>query len=183
MIRGSFRQRPPPFLRDPTRATSIRASAAAQPLAGCAQSRAHKVDYLPNRKPCTQNIASVQPSRQAASNFERTAAVGLGAATRAAKWGMEERRRWRTWSAGYHASGDRSRPRGHALDFEAVDVRGVVRRQSPSEQARRHRRGRAWPVVSLALEKRLFLNVRRKRLLVSPFGKKLRDINERLNPF
>jgi hypothetical protein len=38
-------------------------------------------------------------------------------------------------------------------------------------------------VVSLALEKRLFLNVRRKRLLVSPFGKKLCDINERLNPF
>jgi hypothetical protein len=30
-------------------------------------------------------------------------------------------------------------------------------------------------VVSLALEKRLFLNVRRKRLLVSPFGKKLCD--------
>jgi len=38
-------------------------------------------------------------------------------------------------------------------------------------------------VVSLALEKRLFLNVRRKRLLVSPFGKKLCDINERLSPF
>src|SRR5262249_45292564 len=38
-------------------------------------------------------------------------------------------------------------------------------------------------VVSLALEKRLFLNVRRKRLLVSPFGKKRCDINERLNPF
>ena len=38
-------------------------------------------------------------------------------------------------------------------------------------------------VVSLALEKRLFLNVRRKRLLGSPFGKKLCDINERLNPF
>src|SRR6516162_9077359 len=51
------------------------------------------------------------------------------------------------------------------------------------EQARRHRRERAWPVVSLALEKRLFLSVRRKRLLVSPFGKKLCDINERLNPF
>jgi hypothetical protein len=28
-------------------------------------------------------------------------------------------------------------------------------------------------VVLLALEKRLFLNVRRKRLLVSPFGKKI----------
>ena len=66
---------------------------------------------------------------------------------------------------------------------EAVDVHGVARRRSPGEQARRHRRGRAWPVVSLALEKRLFLNVRRKRLLVSPFGKKLCDINERLNPF
>jgi hypothetical protein len=44
-------------------------------------------------------------------------------------------------------------------------------------------RGRAWPVVSLALEKRLFLNVPRKRLLVSPFGKKPCDINERHNPF
>ena len=38
-------------------------------------------------------------------------------------------------------------------------------------------------VVSLALEKHLFLNVRRKRLLVSPFGKKLCDINKRHNPF
>jgi hypothetical protein len=38
-------------------------------------------------------------------------------------------------------------------------------------------------VVSLALEKRLFLNVRRKRLLVSLSGKKFCDINERLNPF
>jgi hypothetical protein len=36
-------------------------------------------------------------------------------------------------------------------------------------------------VVSLALEKRLFLNVRWKRLLVSPFGKKLCDINERFS--
>jgi len=33
------------------------------------------------------------------------------------------------------------------------------------------------------LKKRLFLNVRRKRLLVSPFGKKFCDINERHNPF
>jgi hypothetical protein len=38
-------------------------------------------------------------------------------------------------------------------------------------------------VVSLAPKKRLCLNVRRKRLLVSPFGKKLCDINERHNPF
>jgi hypothetical protein len=38
-------------------------------------------------------------------------------------------------------------------------------------------------VVSLAPKKRLCLNVRRKHLLVSPFGKKLCDINERLNPF
>src|SRR5262249_51026961 len=48
---------------------------------------------------------------------------------------------------------------------------------------RKRLRGRAWPVVSLALEKRLFLNVRRKRLLVSPFGKKSCDINERLTSF
>jgi hypothetical protein len=40
---------------------------------------------------------------------------------------------------------------------EAVDVHGVARRRSPGEQARRHRRGRAWPVV-IALKKRLFLN-------------------------
>jgi hypothetical protein len=66
---------------------------------------------------------------------------------------------------------------------KAVDVHGGERRRSPSEQARRHQRGRAWPVVSLAQEKRLFLNVRRKRLLVSPFGKKSCDINERLDPF
>jgi hypothetical protein len=45
------------------------------------------------------------------------------------------------------------------------------------------KRARWSAVVSLAPEKRLFLNVRRKRLLVSPFGKKLCDINERLNPF
>jgi hypothetical protein len=67
--------------------------------------------------------------------------------------------------------------------FEAVDVHGVTRRRSPGEQARRHRRGRGWPVVSLALEKRLFLNVRWEHLLVSLSGKKLCDINERLDPF
>jgi len=38
-------------------------------------------------------------------------------------------------------------------------------------------------VGSHAPKKPLFLNVRRKRLLGSPFGKKLYDINERLNPF
>jgi hypothetical protein len=38
-------------------------------------------------------------------------------------------------------------------------------------------------VVSLAPKKRLFLNVCRKRLLVSPFGKKFCDINEWHNPF
>jgi hypothetical protein len=32
-------------------------------------------------------------------------------------------------------------------------------------------------------EKRLFLNVRRKRLLVSPFGKKSCNINKWLDPF
>src|SRR5262245_59862488 len=53
-------------------------------------------------------------------------------------------------------------------------------RRSPSEQARSHRRGRAWPVVPLALEKRLFLNVRRKYLLVTLLGKKPCDINKRL---
>jgi len=51
-----------------------------------------------------------------------------------------------------------------AESFEAVDVHGVAQRRSPSEPARRHWRERACPVVSLALEKRLFLNVRRKRL-------------------
>jgi hypothetical protein len=38
-------------------------------------------------------------------------------------------------------------------------------------------------VVSLALEKHLFLNVPRKRLVVSPCGKKSCDINKRLDPF
>jgi hypothetical protein len=66
---------------------------------------------------------------------------------------------------------------------EALAARDASGGDPPGEQARRHRRRRAWPVVSLALEKRLFLNVRRKRLLVSPFGKKLCDINERPNPF
>jgi hypothetical protein len=40
----------------------------------------------------------------------------------------------------------------------------------------------AGAVVSLAPKKRLCLNVRRKRLLASPLGKKSCDINERLNP-
>jgi len=38
-------------------------------------------------------------------------------------------------------------------------------------------------VVPLALEKRLFLNVRRKYLLVPLLGKKSCDINERLSSF
>jgi len=44
------------------------------------------------------------------------AAVAAQANRRRRSGGMEQRRRWWTWPAGYHASGDRSRPRGHALD-------------------------------------------------------------------
>ena len=63
--------------------------------------------------------------------------------------------------------------------------RGRLRPRRPNWRVARNQDKRArWSaVVSLAPEKRLFLNVRRKRLLVSPFGKKLCDINERLNPF
>jgi hypothetical protein len=43
--------------------------------------------------------------------------------------------------------------------------------------------GRWSAVVPLALEKRLFLNVRRKYLLVPVLGKKPCDINKRLDPF
>jgi hypothetical protein len=39
------------------------------------------------------------------------------------------------------------------------------------------------PVVSLALEKRLFRNASRNRLLVSLFGKKPCDINKRPSSF
>ena len=44
-------------------------------------------------------------------------------------------------------------------------------------------RARWSAVVPLALEKRLFLNVRRKYLLVPLLGKKCCDINERLTSF
>jgi len=44
-------------------------------------------------------------------------------------------------------------------------------------------RARWSAVVPLALEKRLFLNVRRKYLLVPLLGKKSCDINERLSSF
>ena len=44
-------------------------------------------------------------------------------------------------------------------------------------------RARWSAVVPLALEKRLFLNVRRKYLLVPLLGKKCCDINKRLDPF
>jgi hypothetical protein len=138
-------------------------------------------------KPWASMSPSGQPSAaQPGEQFERAAAVGLGAAAGlghrvvAAVLGRCPKNIRR---------GDRSSPCGHALYraigklVEAVDVHGVARRRSPSEQARRHRRGRAWPVGSLALEKRLFLNVRRERLLGSPFGKKSCDINERLDPF
>jgi hypothetical protein len=50
---------------------------------------------------------------------------------------------------------------------------GSGRQRLPSEQARRHRRRRAWPVVTLALEKPLFRNVPRKRPVVTLLGKKL----------
>jgi hypothetical protein len=39
------------------------------------------------------------------------------------------------------------------------------------------------PVVTLALEKPLFRNVPRKRPVVTLLGKKLCDINKRLDPF
>ena len=44
-------------------------------------------------------------------------------------------------------------------------------------------RARWSAVVPLALEKRLFLNVRRECLLVPPVSKKSCDINKRLDPF
>jgi hypothetical protein len=44
-------------------------------------------------------------------------------------------------------------------------------------------RARWSAVVPLALEKRLFLNVRRECLLVPPFGKKPCNINKRLETF
>jgi hypothetical protein len=44
-------------------------------------------------------------------------------------------------------------------------------------------RARWSALVSLVPKKRLFLNVRRKRLLVSLFGKNSCDINKRLDPF
>jgi hypothetical protein len=60
-----------------------------------------------------------------------------------------------------------------------------LRPPGPNWRAARKQDERArWSaVVSLAPKKRLFLNVRRKRLLVSPFGKKFCDINKRLDPF
>jgi hypothetical protein len=105
---------------------------------------------------------------------------------------------------GYQASGDRSRPRGHAIDraigkLQGGSLHGVAaagaclgvaascaegfsaREAISRSQDERACRGTA--VVSLAPKKRLCLNVRRKRLLVSPFGKKSCDINERHNPF
>jgi len=85
-------------------------------------------------KPCAIMSVSVQPSRDAA--------VGLGGRGDGGEGGA-----WSSggsaWSVplGYQASGDHSRPRGHALDR--------ARRRSSSEQARRHRRGRAWTVCSV----------------------------------
>jgi len=55
--------------------------------------------------------------------------------------------------------------------------------RSDAAARKQDERARWSVVVSLALEKRLFLNVRRKRLLVSPFDKKSCDINERLTSF
>jgi len=55
----------------------------------------------------------------------------------------------------------------------------TVRSREPSahkvaiQRARRHRRGREWPVVTLAPEKPLFLNPPRKRFVVTLCGKSL----------
>jgi hypothetical protein len=64
---------------------------------------------------------------------------------------------------------------GHATRTRAEGRFGVWRKQD--ERAR-------WSaVVPLALEKCLFLNVRREYLLVPPFGKKSCNINKRLETF
>src|SRR6516225_12295473 len=68
--------------------------------------------------------------------------------------------------------------------FEDHRRRTTFYHVSHSNAARKQGERARWSVVvSLALEKHLFLNVRRKRPLVSPFGKKFCDINERHNPF
>src|SRR5262249_37103483 len=116
-----------------------------------------------------QRLAYLRARRE---QLERAAAVGLGAVATAAGLGHgvvaavlgrcpEDIRRPQTVRG---RAGMPSTARSES--FEAVDCTALRRRRSPGEQARRHRRGRAWPVVPLALEKGLFLNVRRKCLLV-----------------
>jgi hypothetical protein len=60
-----------------------------------------------------------------------------------------------------------------------------LRPEAPIRRAARKQdeRARGSAVVPLALEKHLFLNVRRECLLVPPFGKKPCDINKRLETF
>jgi hypothetical protein len=105
---------------------------------------------------------------------------------------------------GYQASGDRSRPRGHAIDraigklqggslhcvaaagaclgVAASCAEGFSAREAMSRsQDERACRGTA--VEALAAKKPLFPNARRKRHMEALFGKNPCDINERLNPF
>jgi hypothetical protein len=118
-------------------------------LAGCAQSRAHKVDYA---EPKAMHPEHRLGAAVAASG-EQLRAHGGGRA-----WGCDEGGEvgaWRSGGGGGLGRQDTMRQetvRGRAgmpstarsESFEAVDVHGVARRRSPSEQARRRRRGRAW---------------------------------------
>src|SRR5262249_24791541 len=68
-------------------------------------------------------------------------------------------------------------------EFGARACPSIPKRAFGCRGRKQDERARWFAVVSLAPKKRLFLNVRRRRLLVSPFGKKFCDINERHNPF
>src|SRR5262249_7945637 len=101
------------------------------------------------------------------------------------------------WGGAFRGSGGRGPFEGGRACFARArgKIRGVRRGRgfaaavthAASEggwaRARRHRRRRAWPVVTLALEKPLFRNVPRKRPVVTLLGEKSCDINKRLDPF
>jgi hypothetical protein len=128
--------------------------------------RPRKRSYLPILELPRRQLLAMPPSLPRVSPRSRASACGLVMAEGEASTSTAflPARRW---------TGRCGRQRGRRRE------RRKPRRSTVRDAAGRKQdeRGRRSAVVSLAPKKRLFLNVRRKRLLVSPFGKKFCDIN------
>jgi hypothetical protein len=178
-----------PFLR-----ASRRCQATTRWLCAVASPARTRPTICAVEKPCARKIASLQPSGEAASNSRARRRLALGPWRRWRSGGMEQQWRCLVGALRISGFGGRSRLHGHALDCTIGKLRLGRRctalRGGDHQASKRGVIGESehaqwchllWKSVCFSMCAGSAYC--RKRLLVSPFGKKLCDINKRHNPF